>query len=76
MLVNQPTAAPTQKMQAVGAAGAGVAAVVTLLAIFGVIVPEDVSKSAEGGIAALFVLVSAVQAVVTFAAGYLKKNKA
>lgn len=76
MLINQPTSTPTLKMQAVGAAGAGVAAVVTLLALFGVIVPDDVSQSAEGGIKALFILISALQAVIAFATGYIKKNKA
>ena len=62
-------------MQAVGYAGGGVAAVVTLLALFGVIVPDDVGQAAEAGITALFVVISAVQAILTFAAGYFKKNE-
>lgn len=75
MLVNQLTLKPTLKMQAVGYAGGGVMAIVTLLALFGVIVPDDVSQATDSAIKAMFVIISAVQVIITFAAGYFKKSK-
>lgn len=64
----QPTPKPTQKMTTVGLAGVVVTAVVGILAAFGVQVPADVSGAVLTG-------VSAVVTVVTFVAGYVKKEK-
>lgn len=72
---DQKSAKPVPKVAAVGIAGVAVSLVVAVLAGFGVIVPGDVSSQAEAGIAAIIVVVSAVQAVVQFAAGYFKKDK-
>ncbi len=66
--MNQPTAAPTAKMTAVGVSGAIVTLVGALCAMFGVQVPENVSG-------ALLVLVPAAVTIVTFAAGYFKKER-
>lgn len=70
----QPTSAPVPKIQAVGVVGGAVAAVVTLLALFGVIIPDNLSAQATGAITALFIVISFVQAAITFIAGYLKKD--
>ena len=72
---NQPTAAPTSKVAAVGVAGAVVAGTVALLAMFGVIVPDSLSEQATQAVAAIIVVISFIQAVVQFLAGYLKKSK-
>lgn len=66
--MNQPTAAPTAKMTAVGLAGAIVTLVGAVCAMFGVQVPENVSG-------ALLVLIPALVTTVTFAAGYFKKER-
>ncbi len=66
--MNQPTAAPTAKMTAVGVSGAIVTLIGALCAMFGVQVPENVSG-------ALLVLVPAAVTVVTFAAGYFKRER-
>lgn len=71
---NQPSSAPVPKVQAVAGAGAVITAIVTLLALMGVIVPESVSQAAEGAVVALFVVISALQTILTFAAGYFKKD--
>lgn len=74
--VSQPTNVPVAKVQAVGWAGGAVGAVVTLLALTGVIVPDNLSEQAESAIAAVFVVVSFGQAVIQFLAGYIKKSNA
>lgn len=58
---------PVPKVQAVGTAGAVITGIVALLAAFGIVVPEEISD------AALAVVVG-VTAIVTFVAGYLKKD--
>lgn len=68
MQYDQPTNKPTAKMTAVGGAGAVVLAVVTILAAFGVQVPENVSG-------AVLTLVTALSVIIPFIAGYLKREK-
>lgn len=70
----QPTATPTPKVTAVGAVGTLIAAVVTILAFTGVIVPDGLPEQAEQAIQALFVIIAFGQAVLQFAAGYFKKD--
>lgn len=68
MLVNQPTSEPTEKMKAVGAAGSIVTIVLLVGSILGVTLPaESVNAVAVG--------VSALVSLVTFVAGYYRKNK-
>lgn len=73
--VNQPTLTPTPKVAAVGTAGGAVAAIVTLLAVAGVIVPSGLSDQASAAVAAILIVVSFAQALIQFAAGYMKKDK-
>lgn len=70
----QPTAVPTAKVKAVGVAGGTVALIVSLLAVFGVIVPEDLSAQAEAAVTALIVVITFAQALIQFIAGYMKKS--
>jgi predicted membrane channel-forming protein YqfA (hemolysin III family) len=70
----QPTSLPVPKVAAAGIAGVIVTAVVTVLALSGIIVPDNVSQAAVNAVAAVIFLISAVQTVVTFAAGYFKKD--
>lgn len=75
---NQPTSAPTAKVAAVGKAGAVaviVPLIVTLLAQFGVIVPDEVTQQVITGIGLVVTLYSIVQALWQFGAGYLKKSE-
>lgn len=75
---NQPTSAPTAKVKAVGVAGVVtvlVPLVVTILASFGVIVPQEVSDQAIAGIGAIVTIWAAIQSIVHFAAGYFKKSE-
>lgn len=72
---DQPTLNPTPKIKAVGIAGLIVPAVVAVLAAFGVILPDGLSTQVEAAITAILVVVSAVQAVIQFAAGYLKRDE-
>lgn len=72
--MNQDTNKPVPKVAAVGQAGAAVGAIVTLLALTGVIVPEDLSNQAEGAVVAVLIIVSFVQALLQFAAGYFKRS--
>lgn len=72
---NQPTAAPTAKVAAVGGAGAVIALVVTLLAYMGVIVPDGLSEQATAAVAGVIAIVTFVQAAVQFFAGYIKKSE-
>jgi hypothetical protein len=68
MLVNQPTNTPTLKVQAVGVTGTMVTVVLLVASIFGLELPaESVNEVAVG--------VSALVTLVTFVAGYFKKNK-
>lgn len=70
----QPTATPTAKVKAVGYAGGAVAAVVTILSLFGIIVPADLSSQAEAAVTATIVVITFTQALVQFIAGYMKKS--
>lgn len=71
---NQPTSLPVPKVAAVGIAGVIVTAIVALLAAFGIIVPDNVSQAATGAVAGIIFVISAIQTIVTFAAGYYKKD--
>lgn len=73
--MDQPTSNPTPKVAAVGTAGAIVAAIVALLAVTGVIVPQGLTDQATAATAAILVIVSFVQAVIQFIAGYMKREK-
>lgn len=78
MLYNQPTNAPTEKVKAVGLAGAVsvlLPMLVMILAQFGVIVPDDLQAEAIAAIAAVVTIYSFIQAVGQFIAGYMKKSK-
>ena len=70
----QPTATPTSKVKAVGVAGILVSTVVTVLALFGVIIPDDLSAQATNAVQALIILVTFIQAATQFIAGYMKKS--
>lgn len=71
---NQPTSKPVPKMRAVGNAGGIVTGLVAVLALLGIIVPDNISAAATAAVTAVMVLVSALQAIVTFMAGYYKKD--
>lgn len=71
----QPTSLPVPKVAATGVAGVIVTAVVTVLALTGVIVPDSVSQAAVGVVSALVFIVSALQTIITFVAAYTKKDK-
>lgn len=67
-LINQPSYVPTKKVQAVGLAGTIVTVVLLISTSLGVNLPTDsVDQVAVG--------VSAAVTLVTFLAGYLKRNK-
>lgn len=70
----QPSNAPVPKVAAVGQAGTAIGAIVTLLALTGVIVPEGLSQQAEMAVQAAFVIISFGQSLLTFLAGYFKKD--
>jgi hypothetical protein len=70
----QPTSAPVPKVTAVGVTGLIVSAIVSILALTGVIVPEGVSDAAVQAVAGIVTVVSLVQTIVTFITGYLKKD--
>jgi hypothetical protein len=70
----QPTSVPVPKVAAAGIAGVIVTAVVTVLAMSGIIVPDDVSQAAVNAISAVVIVVSAIQTVITFVAAYFKKD--
>lgn len=72
----QPTPAPVAKVKAVGYAGiitTIVPLIVTVLASFGVALPDNISNQAVAVIGAIVTLYAAVQSVVHFLAGYIKK---
>jgi hypothetical protein len=69
----QPTSAPVPKVQAAGIAGVIITAVVTVLTLSGVTVPDGVSKAAENAVSAVLILLSAGQTLLTFGAAYFKK---
>lgn len=72
---NQPTSVPVPKVAATGIAGVIITAIVTVLALTGVIVPDSVSSAAVGAVSAIVVVVSSLQTIVTFVSAYLKKDK-
>lgn len=71
---NQPTAAPTAKVSAVGVAGVVIAALVSILTAFGVTLPDGLPEQANNTVTAIIVVITFVQAVITFLAGYFKKS--
>lgn len=71
---NQPTLTPTAKVKAVGGVGMVIAAIVTLLTLTGVTVPEGLPEQAEAAWTAGLIVLSFIQAVIQFAAGYFKKS--
>lgn len=78
MTYNQPTSAPTTKVAAVGVAGIAAVLVpllVTVLASFGVIVPDATANQVIQLISAIVTVYSLAQGVAQFAAGYFKKSK-
>lgn len=75
MEYNQPTAAPTSKVKAVGYAGVIVTVIVGILAMFGVIVPDGLSQQATDAVGATIVLVTFIQGAIAFIAGYMKRSK-
>lgn len=72
---NQPSNKPIPKVVAVGQAGAVLTALFTLLAVTGVTVPEDVSEATQNTIVALSIAIPAIQTIVLFIAGYIKRDK-
>lgn len=72
--MNQDTNKPVPKVAAVGQAGVAIGAIVTLLALTGVIIPESLSSSAEAAVKAVLVIVTFGQALLQFLAGYFKKS--
>lgn len=72
---NQPTSKPTAKIAAVGTAGIIVSLTVSMLAIFGVIVPDDLSAQAEQAVTAVILIITFGQALIQFIAGYMKKSE-
>lgn len=71
----QPTSLPVPKVKAAGIAGVIVTAVVTVLSMSGIIVPDNVSSAAVGTVSAVVFIISALQTIITFAAAYIKKDK-
>lgn len=65
---NQPTAAPTPKIAAVGVAGAVVTALTYILARFNILVPQEVSD-------AFITIFTAASVIVPFIVGYFKRDK-
>lgn len=75
---NQPTSAPTAKVAAVGKAGIAaviIPAIVLVLSSFGVVVPDEISNDVLAAISAIVTVYAAIQAVVQFIAGYIKKSE-
>jgi hypothetical protein len=72
--MNQDSNKPVPKVAAVGQAGVAIGAIVTLLALMGIIVPEGLSAQAEGAVTAVLIIVSFGQALLQFLAGYFKKS--
>jgi hypothetical protein len=70
----QPTSLPVPKVQAAGIAGVIITGVVTVLAMSGIIVPDEVSQAAVGAVSAIIFVVSALQTIIRFAAAYVKKD--
>lgn len=63
----QPTAAPVPKIQAVGMAGAVVTLILLLGTLFGIqFQPDQVNQAVVG--------ISALVSIITFLAGYYKKD--
>jgi hypothetical protein len=71
---DQPTTAPVPKVAAVGQVGAAITAFVTLLALTGIIIPDGLAKQAEAAIQSTLVIVTFLQALIQFLAGYLKRD--
>jgi hypothetical protein len=70
----QPTSLPVPKVQAAAIAGVIITAVVTLLTLLGITVPDGVSKAAEGAVSGVVIFISALQTILVFGAAYLKKD--
>lgn len=73
-LINQPTAAPTRKMSAVGISGVAVPPVAALI----VSQLPGVSEACGGEVAAgiITLVVGYAQAAIQFVSGYMTKNEA
>lgn len=72
---DQPTAAPTAKISAVGGASIVIGAIVAILTAFGVTLPDNLPDQAEQAVAAVILLVTFIQGLVPWLAGYLKKSE-
>lgn len=67
--MDQPSLLPNSKMTAVAVSGAIVTAIVGVLSVFNIAVPANVSSAS-------LVVVSALVTVISFAAGYIKRERA
>lgn len=65
---NQPNAKPVPKVKAVGVAGAVVTVIAFVLSQFGIVIPEEVSSAG-------ITLILAGTTIVTFVAGYMRKDE-
>lgn len=71
---DQPTPALVPKMKAVATTSGVIAAIVTLLTLVGVTIPNGLDQQANVAVGAVIVIISFVQAVAPVAAGYFKKD--
>lgn len=74
VLVNQPSAAPTRKMAAVGIAG--LVAPIVAGALVSILPGLSEACGQEAGLAVTVVGVGLAQGGLTFLAGYLRRNEA
>lgn len=72
--MNQDSNVPVPKVAAVGKAGVAIGALVTLLSLSGIIVPDNLTSGAEAAVQAVFIILSFAQALIQFAAGYFKQS--
>lgn len=72
---NQPTSAPTPKISAVGGASIVIGAIVAILTAFGVTIPDGLPAQAEQAVAAVILIVTFVQGLLPWLAGYFKKSE-
>jgi hypothetical protein len=67
--MNQDSNVPVKKVQAVGWAGAATTLILAVMTLLGINIPEDMVNEA-------IIAISALVSIVTFLAGYFKKNTA
>jgi len=72
---NQPSAAPTAKMSAVGGASIIIASIVGILTVFGITVPDGLPEQAQQAVAAVILIVTFAQGLLPWLAGYFKKSE-